>query len=255
MTDIKENKTIFQICINLNDDIEELQTSRKKLLDLNPTWDYLYIQSQDQLDQIMIDNFQKSNDEFENNIYKLYCEIPNLNKGSRKLSKIADVKEKERIRLVCVLVSHTDIFRLGMIYKFGGMYLDLSSKLEINIDSKLSKKYDCAFICSPAEIRSSFIYAKKKHSVIKKVLDLALHRGFTERIAGQNWLAGPKCITDVIENIPKRKLVEYKTKIFEEGSSAKKLGWRMDATWKKDIHKQPLNDPNKKINNHWLLDY
>lgn len=254
MSDIKENKTIFQICIDLNDDIEALKASRKKLLDLNPNWDYLYIQSQDQLDQIMIDNFQKSNDEFENNIYKLYCEIPNLIIGSPKVSKITDPTEKERIRLVCVLVSRTDIFRLGMIYKFGGMYFDLSSKLELNIDSKLSE-YDCAFIRSPAEVRSSFVYAKKEHFVIKKILDTAIHRGLIEKRHNQMILAGPGCITDTIQGIPKNKLVEYKTKIFEEGSSAKKLGWQMNATWKKDIHKQPLNDPNKKINNHWIFDY
>jgi len=254
MTDIKENKTIFQICINLNDDIEELKASRKKLLDLNPTWNHLYIQSQDQLDQIMIDNFQKSNDEFENNIYKLYCEIPNINTGHPKVGGITDPTEKERIRLICVLVSRTDIFRLGMIYKFGGVYLDLSSKLEIDIDSKLAK-YDCAFVCSPVEIHSSFIYAKKNHPVIKKVLDLALHRGLIERPPGQNWLAGPMCITDTIKNISESKLVEYKTKIFEDSGWGEKVRWKMDATWKRDLHKQPPDGANKKINNHWKLDY
>jgi len=254
MSDIKENKTIFQICINLNDDIEELKASRKKLLDLNPTWNHLYIQSQDQLDQIMIDNFQKSNDEFENNIYKLYCEIPNLVHGSSKTRKINDPVEKERIRLICALVSRTDIFRLGMLYKFGGLYFDLSSQLECNIDSKLSD-YDCAFIRSPAEIHSSFIYAKRKHPVIKKVLDMALHRGLIEKCGSQMLLAGPNCITETIQDIPKNKLVEYKTKVFEESGWGKEVGWRMDSNWKKDLHKQPLNDPNKKINNHWLFDY
>ena len=92
MGDIKENRTIFQICINLNDNIESLKKSRKRLLDLNPCWNYLYIRSQDQFDQIMIDNFKKSNDEFENNIYKLYSEIPNLIHGSSKTEKIHNLK-------------------------------------------------------------------------------------------------------------------------------------------------------------------
>lgn len=264
MNDIKENKTIFQICIDLNDDIEALKKSRKKLLDLNPSWNYLYIQSQDHLDQIMIDNFEKSNDEFEYNIYKLYSEIPNLNNGGPKSAKINDPIEKERIRSICALVSRTDIFRLGMIYKFGGFYLDLSSKLEINIDSELTR-YDCAFIRSFAEIRSSFIYAIKGHYVIKKILDTAIHRGLIEKCRSQMQLAGPICITDTIEkianisitglnnNVDLDELVEYKTKIFGEGGWGAKVGWRMNSTWKRDLHKQPDNNPNKKINDHWIF--
>ena len=260
MSEIKENKTIFQICINLNDDIEELKKSRKRFLDLNPSWNYLCIESQDHLDQIMIDNFQKSNDEFEYNIYKLYSEIPNLNKGGPKASRIADASEKERIRLICVLVSRTDIFRLGMIYKFGGLYLDLSSKLEINIDSELAR-YDCAFVRSPVEIRSSFIYAKKGHFVIKQILDAAIQRGLVEKCSSQMQLAGPACITDIVTKIANLslesldELVEYKTKIFREGDLSRKVGWAMNAIWKRDLHKQPDNNPNKKINTHWLLDY
>ena len=255
MSDIKENKTFFQICINLNDDIEELQTSRKKLLDLNPTWNHLYIQSQDQLDQIMIDNFQKSNDEYENNIYKLYCEIPNLIGGSNKTARITDPTEKERIRLICVLVSRTDIFRLGMLYKFGGVYCDLSTQLEIDIDSKLAE-YDCVFAYMPGlEIHSSFIYAKRKHPVIKKILDTALHRGLIEKCGSQMILAGPKCITPVFKSISESKLVEYKTKTLVH-EDLNKLGiFSIQAPWKRDLHTQPPGDPNKKINNHWLLDY
>lgn len=248
---IQENKTIFQICINLNDDIEGLQNSRKRLLDLNPTWDYLYIQSQDQLDQIMIDNFQKSNDEFENNIYKLYLEIPNLCGGSTKTSRINNPVEKERSRLICALVSRTDIFRLAMIYKFGGMYFDLSSKIEIDIDSKLSD-YDCAFTRNPHEISNTFIYAKKEHFVIKKILDTAIRRGLIEKEGNLMVLAGPGCVTGTIHSIPNNKLVEYKTKIFgkKELETFQKI-----VPWKRDLHRQPRSNPNKIINNHWIYDY
>jgi len=255
MSDIKENRTIFQICINLNDNIESLKKSRKRLLDLNPCWSYLYIRSQDQFDQIMIDNFKKSNDEFENNIYKLYSEIPNLIHGSSKTEKIHNLKEKERIRLICALVSQTDAFRLGMLYKFGGLYLDLSSKFEMDIDSEFTYYNCCLIERKQREIRSSLLYAKKNHPVIKKILNNAIHRGLIERESDQLFLAGPRCITQTIRDIPENKLVEYKTKIFDECILEKNRCWSMRGEWKKELHTPSKNKPNQKINSHWKFNY
>ena len=140
-----------------------------------------------------------------------------------------------------------------MIYKFGGVYLDLSTQLEIDIDSKLAE-YDCAFEGGPAEIHSSFIYAKRKHPVIKKVLDLALHRGLNLKRRSQMILAGPGCITETIKNISESKLVEYKSKVFKHEDLDKLRKYSIQAVWKHNLHKQPPSDPNKKINNHWLFD-
>ena len=177
--------------------------------------------------------------EYDNDIYK---EIHNL-------------KEKERIRLICALVSQTDAFRLGMLYKFGGLYLDLSSKFEMDIDSEFTYYNGCLIERKQREIRSSLLYAKKNHPVIKKILNNAIHRGLIERESDQLFLAGPRCITQTIRDIPENKLVEYKTKIFDECILEKNRCWSMRGEWKKELHTPSKNKPNQKINSHWKFNY
>ena len=91
---IQENKTIFQICINLNDDVEGLQSSRKQLLSLNPSWNYLYIESEDQFNQNMIDNFKNSKDQFDQKIYEAFITIPKVLRIGGKASRQSSEEKK-----------------------------------------------------------------------------------------------------------------------------------------------------------------
>ena len=169
------------------------------------------------------------------------------------MQEITDVDEKERVRLICALVSRTDVFRLGMVYRFGGLWCDLSSKFEMDINSDFAN-YDCCFIRKKQkEIRSSLIYAKKKHPVIKKILDLALHLGLNEKCGNQYKLAGPGCVTTAINSIPKHELVKYKTKIFDDDDLDRCGCWSMKGVWKERLHTSPKSNPCQKINEHWLF--
>lgn len=253
---IFNDKTIFQICINLNDDIEELKKSRKKLLDLNSDWSYFCIQSQEQFNQIMIEQFKYSNNEFENKIYDLFDSVPEVLVYGQKCRKAKDLDEREKVHEVCKLVSQTDIFRLAMIYKFGGLYFDLSSELVIDIESSFSK-YNCCLVRSDKEVRTSMLYAKKNNDIVKKILSSSIDKVSESKREGtkimQMSLAGPTHWTNVILNeIKQEGLEENNAKIFWENEL---IGWEMMSTWKRELHTPSSKNPLKKINQHWLKDY
>lgn len=248
---IQENKTIFQICINLNDDTEGLQNSRKQLLLLNPSWNYLCIESEDQFNQIMIDNFKNSKDEFDKKIYQAFVQIPKVLRTGGKANRQSNEEKKQYIHNICKLVSQTDLFRLAMIYKFGGLYFDLSSSFVLDIDSNFSA-FDCCLMKSPEEIRTSILYAKKQHPLVKTILESVFDNIFVNQTWNQYSLAGPGAWTKVIQTIDAHKLIKDNVKIFVEEQCA---WWTMFPDWKKELHTQSKKNPSKKINNHWLNEY
>lgn len=248
---IQENKTIFQICINLNDDAEGLQSSRKQLLSLNPSWNYLCIESEDQFNQNMIDNFKNSKDQFDQKIYEAFIAIPEVLRIGGKARKQSSEEKKQYIHNICKLVSQTDLFRLAMIYKFGGLYLDLSSSFVLDIDSNFSQ-FDCCFMKSPEEIRTSILYAKKQHPLVKTILQFVFDNIFINETWNQYNLAGPGAWTKVIKKIDNHTALQHNIKIFNEEKCS---WWTMFPDWKQQLHTQSKKNPSKKINSHWLKEY
>jgi mannosyltransferase OCH1-like enzyme len=249
--DIQENKTIFQICINLNDDAEGLQNSRKQLLSLNPSWNYFCIESEDQFNQIMIDNFKNSKDQFDQKIYEAFATIPKVLRVGGKAQKQPNEEKKQYIHNICKLVSQTDVFRLAMIYKFGGLYLDLSSSFVLDIDSNFSQ-FDCCFMKSSEEIRTSILYAKKHHPLVKTILEFVFDNIFVNETWNQYSLAGPGAWTKVIKKIDNQGAIKDNIKIFNEEKCS---WWIMFPDWKQQLHTQSKKNPSKKINSHWLKEY
>jgi len=253
MHDIKINKTFFQICINLNDDDPDIHTCRKKLLEMNPGWDYLCITSQDQFKQLMQQHFGDSSDPFFNTIHAAFNEIPNVVGPSHKQHKVAE-DQKKHVHDVCKLVSQTDLFRLAMIYKFGGVYFDMSSRLQLDI-STISDKYNCCVVKSPAEVRTSFLYAVKNNRVVRRLLDFVINNVLVKRVGNQVALAGPGAWTAAFDTSISPGDIKYNfAKVFEENTS-ETTWWTMDAPWKQSLHTPSKINPAKKINTHWNFEY
>ncbi len=271
------NKNIFQVAINLRDNLPNLLSSRKKMLSLNPEWNHFLITSQQELNHFMEFHFRDSDDEFDRKIYDCFegvrsqvaaspkswaqihetlfpfiraAKAPKLEDLAQTLPRILDgISYFQSIHEVCRLVSQTDVFRLAAVFKFGGIYFDLSSSLECNFNEKFQNK-SCAFIQTPAEIRTSMIYGKEKHNAfIKKLIQHIYNNCFVEKIKKQYILAGPGAWTKFFKRISNPEEIQnLNVKIFQEKDFKE---WIMDAEWKQDLHTPDPNNPNQQINHHW----
>jgi mannosyltransferase OCH1-like enzyme len=271
------NKNIFQVAINLRDNLPNLLSSRKKVLSLNPEWNHFLITSQQELNHFMEFHFRDSDDEFDRKIYDCFegvrsqvaaspkswaqihetlfpfiraAKAPKLEDLAQALPRILDgVSYFRSIHEVCRLVSQTDVFRLAAVFKFGGIYFDLSSSLECNFNEKFQDS-SCAFIQTPAEIRTSMIYGKEKHNAfIKKLIQHIYNNCFVEKIQKQYQLAGPGALTKFFKRISNPEEIQnLNVKIFQEKDFKE---WIMDAEWKQDLHTPDPNNPNQQINHHW----
>jgi hypothetical protein len=271
------NKNIFQVAINLRDNLPNLLSSRNKLLSLNPEWNHFLITTQQELNHFMEFHFRDSDDEFDRKIYDCFAGVRNQVEGSQKswelvydcfrglLSSTEPITQDKfnnqyndfleaanyfrSIHEVCRLVSQTDVFRLAAVFKFGGIYFDLSSSLECNFNEKFQKS-SCAFIQTPSEIRTSMIYSKDKRNIfIKKLIEHVHNNCFVDKIARQYQLAGPGAWTKFFRSISHSEEIQnYNIKIFQENDFKE---WKMDAEWKQDLHTPDPNNPNKQINHHW----
>ena len=271
------NKNIFQVAINLRDNLPNLLSSRNKLLSLNPEWNHFLITSQQELNHFMEFHFRDSDDVFDGKIYDCFEGVRSQVEASPKswefihdcfeslLSSTDPITQDKfnnqynnflkaadffrSIHEVCRLVSQTDVFRLAAVFKFGGIYFDLSSSLECNFNEKFQDS-SCAFIQTPAEVRTSMIYSKDKHNIfIKKLIEHIHNNCFVEKIKKQYKLAGPGAWTKFFKSISNtEEFQNFDVKIFQEKDFKE---WIMDAEWKRDLHTPDPNNPNQKINHHW----
>lgn len=261
------NKNIFQICINLNDNIQELQLAKANLVNKNPGYTYHYITNEQAMLDMMQKAFRDSNDAFDQEVYKSYLLVDGKLASGSKAQQMKDPIEKDRQYTINVLVSRTDIFRYAMLYKYGGLYCDLSSIADTDINRDLSM-YDFYAVRSKDEVRSSFLYGKQHNTVCRLVLESitsTCNKLTPDKSLNQYKYAGPGCLTDVLilvsnsgdtvdrkENIASINIDHYNSHIEDEKSCPY---FRMTAPWKKQLHQPDLSNPNKVINSHWLFDY
>ena len=275
----KDNKNIFQICIKLNDNIDSLKMSRKTMLSLNPDYDFHYITTEEELKEFMQIHFKSSEDLFEQKIYESFDAISDkLNYGA-KAGRTEDKTQKDKNRNVCILVSRTDIFRYAVLYKFGGLYLDLSSRFEVSIGEQI-EKHDCMIIHKGDEIPSSIIYAKKHNSIIRNVLENIIKNCSYEtssKTLSQYKHVGPYVLTRTVLNFstefsnekkfenPDSKTVIDCLKILDTNALLEKYNCivlpqeksviDIQAEWKRQLHNLDPSNPDLVPNEHWLLNY
>lgn len=263
----ENNKNILQFCIGLNDEIESLKEAKKNLISQNPTYTYHYVDSEDKMHKFMEYFFRDSKNLFDQKIYEsFYCVPMKLKVHINRFPAGWTKKQQEDQAKICHLVSRTDIMRHAFLYKFGGLYLDLSSCANVDIDKDFSK-YNFVGFKSPAEVRSSCLYGKKNNllttQILKKITDCCNIKRKNSSLS-QIKYAGPGAVTDTlismtdysIKSSTYKDLVKFidvkRYNILIEDESSGQKFFKMQAPWKKELHRPSEKKSNKKINNHWL---
>jgi mannosyltransferase OCH1-like enzyme len=167
-------KVIYQVSINLNHTHDLIQNQIEKTKKLNPTWEYKLITTEKELDNIVYLNF-------ENEIVDCYN---NLN----------------------ILVAKVDFWRYLVLYKFGGVYLDIDSSINLNLDD-LIKNDDDAIITAEGNpnlyVQWGLIF-NKNHPILKKTIELIVENIKINKYPNNiHAMTGPTTYTNAINIIHK----------------------------------------------------
>jgi hypothetical protein len=123
----KDGKNIFQICIGLNCDHPRVKASREKMLDANPDYNYIMIKEEVEMDNFVKESFLQSKIKEENEWAEAYFKLDQV------------VKQATKTTLLCAKI---DVARLMLIYRFGGLYIDMDSQFYHSL-SKIVKDSSC----------------------------------------------------------------------------------------------------------------
>lgn len=259
----KDNKNIFQICIDLNDNIPELQACKQNLIKKNPTYQYHYITSNKQMFDYMKNAFAHSKDLLDQKVYEAFILVDGKLGLGPKAQRLESAEAKEAQYKISVLVSRTDIFRAAMLYKYGGLYCDLSSMTDTDIDNDLSQYDFYALkknnVCDKSKrdhCMNSFLYGKKGNVICRRLLESVseyCNSDCKDYSLSIMQLAGPTALTHVLHSESKDDhhfyLDHHNAKIEKAGSCK---FFKFSASWKKSLHTPDKNNPNLKVNSHWL---
>ena len=245
----------------------EVQASISRMREKNSEWSYNLITTKEEMDSFMVENFKKPNNQFRNNVYTSYIEIPNIiNHIKGRDPKVRD------------LVSQCDIYRIAVVYLYGGLYLDIDSELDGDFNKLL--KNDALFILTPREVWNGCFYSTSEHPILRNLLERIFYRLTKVKDVNMMTLAGPglhfevacRLIDNTIENSWDVKADEYTDKIFEinnvENHSiiyssvqretdkdflfSNSILLTISTPWSVFLYKDP-NDPNSPFNQHFFL--
>jgi len=135
-------KNIFQVSINLNHHLIPIQEQINKTKGLNPEYKYTLITQESEMDDFVNEYFP---------------------------GEIANCFNKLNI-----LVAKVDFWRYLILYKYGGVYLDMDSSIEKPL-SELIKDNDEAIItaeCNPGLFVQWALIFNKDHPILKRVIEL-----------------------------------------------------------------------------------
>jgi mannosyltransferase OCH1-like enzyme len=162
-------KNIFQTFIN-NKLPEEVIYLIKLMLDINPEYQYHFYTDEDILDFIKT--------YYNNEIFEAYCK---LQIGAAK----------------------ADFWRYLVLYKYGGIYLDIDSHININIDSFLTTE-DKAIITREGT-HGSFVQwclmITKEHPILKNTIENVIKKIQDNTEKRLNYITGPPVMSEAIEKM------------------------------------------------------
>ena len=168
-------KNILQVSIGLNHKHPHVQQVTQKMLDINKSHTYFLIETEQEMDDWVINNYLNSKDNFLHTAGKIYFEIPKIVFGGQLENNS--------------LVSKIDFFRILFIYREGGFYLDMDAYFHTDIDEFTAgtDMYLTFFSCN---IWTSIFFCKKKHPILKFVIQKIILNSYN-KVKGIMALCGP----------------------------------------------------------------
>jgi len=171
-----------------------------------------------------------------NNNYKyIYWNDDNCDKY---ISTLSDKKIKEAYFSLYSRAYKSDIFRLCILYEYGGIWCDISSECEYPLDNLLNKDINLVIVKdNPSQVNNgniyqAFIAVEKNSEIIKYILDLTVDRvlNFSDYDKMYPWIhnetiavTGPTIFAIALNNYLKRPSKSFFKEEFIEFNSNKIL--------------------------------
>lgn len=138
-----------------------------------------------------------------NNIEMLWFD----NRDCDKFMKTQNKRIYNAYKILIPGAFKADLFRLCILYKYGGVYVDSQTKPFISIKKIIKLAQNCSFISvldsefSGGGIHNGFIISKPQHPFLKKcienILDNVENKRYTKHVLG---VTGPICLYNSIYN-------------------------------------------------------
>ena len=165
-------KIIYQVSIGLNHSHPTIQQQIQKTKDLNPTYEYRLLTEENDMDEFVKANFQ---------------------------GRICDAYQ-----ILNILVAKVDFWRYLMLYKCGGVYLDMDSSVDKPLDD-LIKPEDDAIITAesiqPLFVQWALIF-NKNHPILKKVIEMIVTNIETNAYPNDiHKMTGPTVFTKAVQMV------------------------------------------------------
>lgn len=193
------NKNIFQVSIGLNHNHPEIIQSINSMRNSNPDWTYHLITEKKEVDNFMLKNFGQSEDEFEKRIFETYQKIPNIISGPS-----SDTEKK------CLhhLIAQLDLYRVALIYTYGGLYLDIDSELKGDFN-QFSNSDAVFFMQNKEEIFNAVFYSIPKHEMLKILFKQISDNILIHKISNLYKACGPNVHTVIAQHMFGFDMVNY----------------------------------------------
>jgi mannosyltransferase OCH1-like enzyme len=110
-----------------------------------------------------------------------------------------------------IIVAKVDFWRYLVLYKYGGVYLDMDSEILVSLDDNLIRPEDEAILTeekNPGLLVQWALIFRKEHPILKRVIDVVLENiqaGKTEMIETTGPGAFTKAVRQVHEEINRQK--------------------------------------------------
>lgn len=249
------NKNIFQVSIGLDHKHKEVQNSISLMLNKNPEWTYNLIVDKKDMDNFMFDYFSESNPDW----YDTYCEIPNVIESHGSGIK-TDIRR---------LVAQIDMYKVCVLYIYGGLYLDIDSELFGNFDHFL--QCGAFFLVDDNQVFNCMFYSEKQHPVLSLILDAMSKQILIIKQSNLMLSTGPHLHTNVALSMldADKKKLEYISSIAQidnkpitynyidkkrdyEFLTTNNIKFSASAEFKKFLYNDE-NDLNSHFNPHWHI--
>lgn len=209
-------KIIYQVSIGLNHTHELIQKQIEKTKVLNKNYDYKLITTENEMDDFVNENYK---------------------------GEIADC-----YNMLNILVAKVDFWRYLILYKYGGIYLDMDSSINLPLDN-LIRDDDESIITAESILELYVQWAlifNKNHPILKKTIELIVDNIKKNKFPNDiHKMTGPTVYTNAINTIH--------SQLFNNNINHKLINVYTDITFKSNCISYRLY--NRDYGNYFSFNY